>query len=308
MHAADSRALGAAQDRLRAAEDAIRVARDEAASATATLLTERQAWAAREATLAREAADAVSVASDLRHQNGLLHSQLVRLAAAADGTQTRLRTRLLPSGSGVDSAGTESVADATSAAISEEDVSALRTSVRQLREVVSSMHHSNQVRSLYTCYKSRDRHVLGFFSASMQLLESKADLAEQRVSSLSEMLAATQRALDEARATAAAASESAAAGVQGLSSADNSARLSQALSELTLLRESNNGLRGDAAAANGRAAAAERRVADLDASILPLQQRIRISEAEIVALTAECKRSSEEVAMWRARLDSVLSR
>ena len=76
MHAADSRALSAAQDRLRAAEDTIRACRDEAAAATATLLAERQGWAARETTLAHTASEATSVAADLRHQNGLLHSQV----------------------------------------------------------------------------------------------------------------------------------------------------------------------------------------------------------------------------------------
>ena len=123
------------------------------------------------------------------------------------------------------------------------------------------------------------------------------------------MLAATQRALDEARtAAAAAAVEAASVHGAGGAGAEGSARLSQALSELTLLRESNTGLRGDAAAAAARAATAERRVAELEGAVIPLQQRVRVAEAEASAVSTELGRSREEVSMWRARLDSVLSR
>ena len=122
------------------------------------------------------------------------------------------------------------------------------------------------------------------------------------------MLASTQRALDEARAAAAAAVESAASSAHGASAAEGSARLAQALSELTLLRESNSALRGDAVAAVARSRTAEQRVEELQGSVVPLQQRVRVAEAEAAAISNELTRSREEIAMWRARLESVLSR
>ena len=73
--------------------------------------------------------------------------QLERLAAAADVAQARVRSRLVGSVEAV-SGGVASTTDAASSAASDEEAASLRASIRELREVVASMHNSKQVRYL----------------------------------------------------------------------------------------------------------------------------------------------------------------
>jgi hypothetical protein len=293
MHAADGRTLKELQEKSRSLEDSAIKARDEAARSQAALITAQQLWVAKEASLTSVQSELKNSLTTLKDQNALLHSSLTALGAELDKLRTATPAEALSSSSS-----------------SSEEVEALRVSSSQLREVVAYLRRQNEV------------------------LEGKKDLAEQRLQNAEEIAEQKQKMLDEVRAYGKRLQDQLSA-IQsapiegsimssvsspgggslsvggGLSvrvlTLDEHQRLLEKVSQVALLFESNKLLREE----NERAAAskqeAEKRSAELAATVGPLQAAQRAFSSEKQAWESERAMLKEESALWKTRLEGVFA-
>jgi hypothetical protein len=308
MHAADGRLLKELQEKNRAFEESTSKARDDAARSQAALLTAEQLWAAKESALVSSQSELKASLDTLKEQNALLHSSLTALGVELD--KVRSSTTLSATNS------SDYSSSSLSAAASNEDIEALRASASQLREVVAYLRRQNEV------------------------LESKKELAEQRLHNLEEIAEQKQKTLDETRAYGKRLQEQLSAiqgaPIEGITLAssgspvsspggivsnnsssvgvsvrvltlDEHQRLLEKVSQVALLFESNKLLREE----NERAAAskqeAEKRSAEFAATLGPLQAAQRSFSSEKQAWESERAMLKEESTLWKTRLEGVFA-
>jgi nucleoprotein TPR len=273
MHSADSKTLTAIQDRVKVLEDNVRLAREEASRAAAALFTGQQTWNLKEQALQKQLTDVSKECTQIKNQNALLHSQLQTVTAAASAATQSF----------VSQAERESATLAAAGGLPEQ-AAAYQKSVVELREVVGFLHNQKEG------------------------LECKAELAEQRAAALQEQLASARKEVEELRNSLRSGGEGEAHGSGKVLPAGDYENLLAAVNERNLLRESNQALRQETAAAMARNEKLQASVEQLESSLRPLQSQLQVAEAEREALKEDIRRRAEEVSMWRSRLDAVLSR
>jgi nucleoprotein TPR len=322
LHAKAEHDLKTAEQELDTAKAALHAAEQQIAQLTAASIRHERALAEEKARYEETSAQAKEQMEGLRRTNDLLHGQVQSLGiqvnrllegrginananASTSASATASATGEISLDTGDSSAALSSSSAAASGAVTGDEV-AHDTRVASTDASVSLRSMNIDPEEVAELRKTSVelREVVRYMKRERDLLEAKLSVSEGLSARQSAVLAAAQRALDEARAELKRELDKRTA----TRSEEEFSRLMSEVTQLNLVRESNAHLRheNEELARRLKSASDDLRKA-LDAAA-PLEESVRKMKAEIAALQASNEQLLKDSSYWKDRLHQLVSR